>query len=237
MVQSEVVQTEVRAVQQQVATLIGRYPASPAESSQVDDRLHVGPLSVENHQVAQYSAADDNATAGENGSAGVNRRLRIAPAPPHACAAVIVPQLADGRFGLVVRYRFAPAKWSLEFPRALSDDDDETWRNTCARVLDDATGWLARDMTLLGSVQVDPSCMATRSIVALAQACTPQRVVGWDPNQMIAGCIAVTSQALDLLIRRGDVECAATLSALCLVNLHAAEASGAVPKSHINCGA
>jgi hypothetical protein len=124
----------------------------------------------------------------------------------------------------VVRYRFAPAKWSLEFPRALADEGDETWRDTCDRVLDDALGWGARDMALLGSMRIDPSCMATRSIIAIAQGCTPQRNVPWDSNQMIAGSVAVTPETLDLLIRRGDVECAATLAALTLARVHATTA-------------
>jgi hypothetical protein len=162
--------------------------------------------------------------------------------PGKSRTAIVVPQMPDGRYGLVMRYRFAPAKWSLEFPSALvaeepDGDGEDTWRDSCARVLGDATGWIARDISLLGSVQVDPSCMATQAIVAWAQNCTRQRIVSWDPQSMIAGCVAASPAALDQLIRRGEVECSATLSALFLARLRSADAASAETECHVHCSA
>jgi hypothetical protein len=37
-----------------------------------------------------------------------------------------------------------------------------------------------------------------------------------DPAALIAGCVALAADELDALMRRGEVNCGATLSALCL---------------------
>lgn len=231
------VQSEVRAIRERFSALVQSYPETPVGSRQLGESLRIGSIQVESHQVVGYSPDNPADAAGDRFAEGHATCPRIVPAPGHCCAAVIVPQMPDGRLGLVVRYRFAPAKWSLEFPSALACDVDETWRDTCVRVLDEATGWAAREIKLLGSIQVDPSCMATHTIVCLAQSCTRRRITNWSADSMIAGCVAVTPAALDQLICSGDVEGSATLSALLLARLYASEASCNLPKSQIPCRA
>jgi hypothetical protein len=143
--------------------------------------------------------------------------LRIAPANDALHMVAIVPVLDDGRFLLVGRYRYALGRWSLEFPRFWAQSSDAGWESSAAENLLKSTGLTADQMRLLGAIEVEPSLTSISMIVIHASDCgaLPTRPVGAEES-LIAGCVALATDEMDSLMRRGEVSCGATLSALSL---------------------
>jgi hypothetical protein len=155
--------------------------------------------------------------------------VRITPAvDPYYCAA-IVPIAPDGRLHLVGRYRYAIARWSIEFPRFDFDSSDAGWKEAAEADLRRATGLTAKSMNLLGAIQIDPALISTSTIVILARGCTRARAklklgaaAGGAPEipsgveDLIAGSLAVPPAELADLVERGEIVCGVTLAALSL---------------------
>jgi hypothetical protein len=142
--------------------------------------------------------------------------LRIAPASESDHQFAIVPVLDDGRFLLVGRYRYALGRWSLEFPRFWTQSSDAGWEHAAAENLLKSTGLVADQMRLLGAVEVDPALTSISMLVIHAADCGALPAKPADPSALIAGCVALAADEIDALMRRGEVSCGATLSALCL---------------------
>lgn len=142
--------------------------------------------------------------------------LRIVPASESQYMVAIVPVLDDGRVLLVGRYRYALARWSLEFPRFWSESADAGWEHAAAVNLFKSTGLVADQMRLLGAIEVEPSLTSISMLVIQAIDCGGLPAKPSDPSTLIAGCVALAADEIDALMRRGEVCCGATLSALCL---------------------
>jgi len=82
-------------------------------------------------------------------------------------------------------------------------------------ILGDA-GMKAEEMRLLGAIQADPALISISTIVILAEGCLGPPTKPADAVGLIAGRIALTSEELDDLTRRGEIACGTTLAALCL---------------------
>jgi hypothetical protein len=144
--------------------------------------------------------------------------LRIAPASDALHMVAIVPVLDDGRFLLVGRYRYALARWSLEFPRFWAQSSDAGWEHAAAEILFKSTGLTADQMRLLGAIEVEPSLTSISMIVIHAADCggLPAKPAAGSEESLIAGCVALAADEMDALMLRGEVSCSATLSALSL---------------------
>jgi hypothetical protein len=142
--------------------------------------------------------------------------LRILPASDSHHMVTIVPVLDDGRFLLVGRYRYALNRWSLEFPRFWIQSGDAGWEHVAAENLLKSTGLVADQMRLLGAIEVEPALTSISMLVIHAADCGTLPARPADPAALIAGCVALAADEMDALMRRGEVTCGATLSALCL---------------------
>jgi hypothetical protein len=142
--------------------------------------------------------------------------LRIALPDEGQCVAVTIPVLDEGRLLLVGRYRYPVGRWSIEFPRAVFQMRDAGWRQPAEENLLKDSGLKADQWRLIGAVQVDPALMSASALVILAEGCSQSHEKAFDPVELIAGSVAVTLSELDDLLRRGEVVCGVTLSALCL---------------------
>jgi hypothetical protein len=156
--------------------------------------------------------------------------VRITPAVDPFYAAVVVPLGSDGRLYLVGRYRYAIARWSIEFPRFDLDSSDAGWKEAAEADLRRTTGLAAASMNLLGAIQIDPALISTNTVVILAQGCarrrsrpkssaavdagTPDTLGG--PDELIAGSLALSLVELSELVERGEIVCGVTLAALSL---------------------
>ena len=156
--------------------------------------------------------------------------VRITPAVDPYYAAVVVPVGPDGQLHLVGRYRYAIARWSIEFPRFDLDSSDAGWKEAAEADLLRTTGLAAASMNLLGAIQIDPALISTNTVVILAQGCIRSRsrlkssaaVVGGTadtssrPDELIAGSLASSLAELSELVARGEIVCGVTLAALSL---------------------
>jgi hypothetical protein len=155
--------------------------------------------------------------------------VRITPSVEPYYSALIIPLAPDGRLHLVGRYRYAIARWSIEFPRFDFDSSDAGWKEAAEADLRRATGLTAKSMNLLGSIQIDPALISTSTIVVLAQGCTRARArtksgaaaggAAETPSgleELIAGSLAVPLVELADLVERGEIVCGVSLAALSL---------------------
>jgi hypothetical protein len=142
--------------------------------------------------------------------------LRIVPADESRHVVVLVPVLTDGRLLMLRRYRYAPARWSTEFPRYWGQSSDSGWRQHAQEQLLKNTGLQADRMRLLGAVQVDPALFAVSTVVVLADSCTGPLKKRPDPDELISGSVTLNEIDVDELMRQGEIACGTTLSALCL---------------------
>jgi hypothetical protein len=142
--------------------------------------------------------------------------LRIVPTIESQHMVTIVPLLDDGRFLLVGRYRYPLGRWSLEFPRFWIQSNDAGWERSVAANLHRSTGLVADQMRLLGAIEVEPALTSISMLVIQALDCGALPARPSDPSTLIAGCVALADDEIDALMRRGEVSCGATLSALCL---------------------
>lgn len=155
--------------------------------------------------------------------------VRITPATDPTYAAVVVPVSPGGRLHLVARYRYAIARWSIEFPRFEFDSSDAGWKGSAEADLRRATGLSARRMHLMGEVLIDPALMSNSTIVILAEGCTRGRVkakvgattpqtppASSEREELIAGSLVLSRDELVDLAARGEIACGVTLAAWAL---------------------
>jgi hypothetical protein len=188
----------------QIQKMIGSGATHPVATQQVRIAFESAELRVEENVV-------------RNAETSLERfMLRIALPDEGQCVAVTVPVLSDGQLLLVGRYRYPVGRWSIEFPRAICQMREAGWRQPAEENLLKDTGLKADQWRLIGAVQVDPALMSTSALVILAEGCARSHEKAFDPVELIAGSVAVTLSELDDLLRRGEVVCGVTLSALCL---------------------
>lgn len=204
-----------RSLKYRHETGIGRAYAPHASAAEPGRQ----PLATEQTRVAfentlvrvEWNVVRNTATLAESAA------LRIAPVDDSRHVAVIVPVLADGRLLLLVRYRYAVSRWSIEFPRYWGQSSDGGWRQHAEEQLLKDTGLKADRMRLLGALQADPALIAISTIVIVAQGCTGPLNKPPDPDELISGSLALDSAAMDQQIRQGEIICGTTLAALCMV--------------------
>lgn len=154
--------------------------------------------------------------------------VRIRPAVEPYYTSVVIPAGADGQLHLVGRYRYAIDRWSIEFPRFELDSSEAGWRDAAQADLQRATSLSARQMNILGAIQIDPSLLSTTAVVILAQGCDRRRprskknadagsertVDG--SQELIAGSVSLPLAELAELVEQGQIVCGVTLAALAL---------------------
>ena len=142
--------------------------------------------------------------------------MRVLPIDAADYSAVIIPVLPGGQFVLVGRYRYALARWSIEFPRFEARTSDEGWKKSAQQSLLESTLLQADPMQLLGAIQAEPSLLAPSTLVILAEECAARPVRTASPDGLIAGTVTIAPERLDELIRHGEISCGVTLAALAL---------------------
>ncbi len=195
--------SEADAAEARMRELIARHPPHPVTTRQVAIAYQHALLRIEENGIRS------SVTGAEEKS------LRVVPAAELAGATTVVPMLDDGRLVLVARYRYAPSKWSLEFPRGAGGALDLSWAEHAAQILADQTGLAARSTILVGATNPDPGIMAVGGIVVLAQGCRQESPQDLN-DELIAGTLAVSSDCLDQLMLRGSIDCGPSLAAVAL---------------------
>jgi 8-oxo-dGTP pyrophosphatase MutT (NUDIX family) len=137
----------------------------------------------------------------------------------------VIPQLPDGRLVLVIRYRPALGKWSVEFPRGLAHIGDEGWKQAAEKRLREDAGMTCAQMALIGAIDVDAQRTASSVLVVIARGCGYRQPPQAGPSGPIAGSVPICLTCLDDLIRQGDIGCGMTLAALSLYRALPTEAS------------
>jgi hypothetical protein len=152
--------------------------------------------------------------------------VRITPAVEPYYSAMVVPLAVDGRLLLVERFRYPIGRWSLEFPRFDLESGDGGWKDAAESDLFRLLGVASSKMSLLGAVQIDPALLATTAVILLAEGCQasahePHRTdppesrdFGYRSEELIASTVALRPSEIDEMLRRGEISCGVTLSAL-----------------------
>jgi hypothetical protein len=158
--------------------------------------------------------------------------VRIGPAVEACYTAIVVPLSGDGRLHLTGRYRYPISRWSLEFPRFDLESGDGGWKDRAEADLFRIAGLEAERMALLGAVEIDPALLAISAVVILAEGCHPagsqreskagrlaaseRSLEAGEPDDLVAGTLALSLVELSEWVRHGQVTCGVTLAALSL---------------------
>lgn len=200
------VERELQQVRRQIHDLIDPKPAKPIATWQVGLAFQSDLVRIEENQIRYV-------TSGAEG-----RGVRIGIADQSQQTAIIVPVLGDDRFVLLVRYRYAPGKWSIEFPRATTGGEDTSWKVPVEKELTEQAGLTCGSVRLLGAINGEPGLLSATTAVVAADGCQSGKPLPPSPEatEEIAGTVTVTADCLDELIAQGGIECALTLASLLL---------------------
>jgi hypothetical protein len=193
---------EYLKVRNRIDDLLREHRAHPVLTTQVRTLATQGPLHLQTCRVLRLN------TGGED------VRARVEYADGSRYTAILIPRLTDGRLQLLLRYRPAISRWSLELPRSTTPEDDGGWRASAEAELLQTTGLTCPQMQLLGSVNLDPCFLTATALVILASDCRVNRTPAWDEERLIAGTVTVAADSVSELIGNGEIECGLTLAAL-----------------------
>jgi hypothetical protein len=182
--------------------LVRQHRSHPVLTTQIRTIAHEGPLHLQTCRVLRLNTGAEDV------------RARVEYADGGRYTAILVPRFSDGRLQLLLRYRPAIGRWSLELPRSTAPDDDSGWRASAETELLHSTGLTCPQMQLLGSVNIDPCFLRATALVILASDCRVGQSPTWDEQRLIAGAVTAPAETLPELIRNGEIECGHTLAAL-----------------------
>lgn len=129
----------------------------------------------------------------------------------HPGAAVVAPQLPDGRFVLVRQFRKPLEKVMLEFV-AGTLGKNETPADCAARELREETGYDAEKLTKLGVIFPAPGYTDEALHVYFAKLRPKAGEISPDPDEQLE-VVCLTAQDMEQMISSGKIEDAKTLAA------------------------
>jgi ADP-ribose pyrophosphatase len=145
---------------------------------------------------------------------------------------VNVVALTDARELILVRqYRHGPETFTLEIPGGLIDGDGEAPIDAAIRELREESGFVARSMQPLGSVNPNPALFGNRCHTFLATGCTRAGALQQDPGEDMEVVLVPIAEA-ERMAARGELDHALVLAGLYLWRL-SLDAQGAVPATTV----
>lgn len=124
----------------------------------------------------------------------------------------LIPVTDDGNIILVREYRHAAQVILTGLPGGVSDPGETDWEAVGARELREETGYVPREMHLVGTCHPNPATQNNRIHYYLALGCTLQAEQELDPNEEIEVLQMPYSEFLDY----GDLETQHALHAAAL---------------------
>src|SRR5262249_30146035 len=98
--------------------------------------------------------------------------------------AMVIPQLPDGRYGLVAQYRPGAHEITLEFPAGRIESSQTPVEAAC-RELEEETGLVAKDVKSLGTFFPSPTKDTARVYGFVAPGCQPGGHIKFDDTESI----------------------------------------------------
>ncbi len=199
---------ESQQFRERIQELIDQQAGRPWTTREIGVAYEDQQVRVESHRV------EDLATGQQA------RRLQIELAEAKLGTMVVVPRLPDKRLLFVVRYYFASADWKVEFPTGAPVPEEDNWRDTAQRVLAECTSLRATDIRMLGGSLIEGQVLKARATYILADGCVPLKSrakksaspAPFAPT--LAGSADASTECIDQLVRRGDIDSGLTLAAL-----------------------
>lgn len=156
-----------------------------------------------------------------------NGREAVREVVVHPGAVAVVPVLPDGRVVLVRQYRHAAGRALLEIPAGTLDQPGEAVEAAAARELREETGYSAAHLALLVAFYTAPGFCTERITLFLATGLTRGEQEPMDDEAITIEEVAIAD--LPVLIARGEIADAKTLTGLLLAREHATQAHGHAP--------
>ena len=127
----------------------------------------------------------------------------------------VLPLTDAGEVILVRQFRHGTSEFSLEIPGGILHARDEEPSVAAARELREETGYVARELRLLGRQRPNPALFTNWCTTYLALGCTKAGELQMDPGEDIE-VVTVPVAELDDLIARGQIDHSLVLAALAL---------------------
>ncbi len=98
----------------------------------------------------------------------------------------VIPLTAEGQVVMVRQYRHGTGTITLELPAGMADHDGETAADAAARELREETGYVAREIVHLGSVEPNPAFLDNQCHSFLARDVVKTHAPSFDGGEDIA---------------------------------------------------
>lgn len=116
----------------------------------------------------------------------------------------VIPLTAEGQVVLIRQWRHGVRQTCLEIPGGMIDAADASPAAAAARELEEETGYVARELIQLGTVQANPAIQNNLCHTFLALDAEPRGTLNFDPTELIE--LELTSQAETMaLLRDGTI--------------------------------
>lgn len=111
----------------------------------------------------------------------------------------VIPLTPDGQVVLVRQWRHGVRQTCLEIPGGMIDPEDDNPATAAARELEEETGYIARELVHIGTVQANPAIQNNLCHTYLALDAEPSGQRNFDPTEFIETDVMALDKAFDLL--------------------------------------
>ena len=129
----------------------------------------------------------------------------------HSDAVVFVPMDAEGNIILVRQYRYAVVRSLLEAPAGIVEDG-ETPESCAQRELQEETGYLSRDLRVMGGFWSSPGFCTEFMHAYVAKDLVPSKLEADADENILVETVSLSE--IPRMIRQGEIQDAKTIAAL-----------------------
>ena len=128
----------------------------------------------------------------------------------------VIPITADKKVVLIKQYRAGIDDITIEIPGGVIDSDDVSPVVAAGRELEEESGYLSPNLSLLGYVNPNPAFLTNKCYIVLAENVEPKGKTNFDPAEYIE-TYTVPLTDINNMISTGEIRHALTVAAFSML--------------------